>query len=158
MATAMLGDGDEAFALFQLLNPSTHGGTPEEMARYKVEPYVVVADVYTAPTQYGRGGWTWYTGSAGWMYRVALEQLLGLTKEGNALRLQPNVPDDWPGFSIEYRHGTAQYHIEVRQPAELRRRGMRMTIDGAPAQDEMLVLQDDGRRHEVVLEPLHPVG
>ena len=104
LATAMRGDGDRAFELFQMINPLTHARTPEEVATYKVEPYVVAADVYTAEGQLGRGGWTWYTGSASWMYRVGLEAILGFTKRGDTLVIEPCVPAAWPGFTIEYRY------------------------------------------------------
>ena len=152
MATALLGDGDRAFALFQLLNPLLHGGSPDGMQEYKVEPYVVAADVYTIPTQRGRGGWTWYTGSAGWMYRVGLEHLLGVTKVGNTLQVKPNVPDDWPGFSLVYRFGTATYEIDVRGPAGIRRHGARVTVDGSLVDDGSIMLVDDGRHHHVIID------
>jgi cyclic beta-1,2-glucan synthetase len=151
MATALQGDGDQAFALFQLLNPLTHGGSPDGMAQYKVEPYVVAADVYTAEAQHGRGGWTWYTGSAGWMYRVGLEHLLGVTKEGNVLQVKPNVPDDWPGFSLVYRFGTALYEIEVRGPSVIRQHGARTMVDDVLLEDGRIPLVDDGRRHHVII-------
>src|SRR5205823_14834798 len=99
-----------------MLNPLTHARTPEEVATYKVEPYVVAADVYTAAGQVGRGGWTWYTGSASWMYRVALETLLGFTKRGDTLSFSPVVPNDWPEFEIDYRFGHTQYHIRIVAP------------------------------------------
>jgi cyclic beta-1,2-glucan synthetase len=109
LATALRGDGDRAFELFQMLNPLLHTRTPEDVATYKVEPYVVAADVYTAAGHRGRGGWTWYTGSASWTYRVGLEALLGLGKRGDTLTFAPRVPRAWPGFSLEYRHGGSVY-------------------------------------------------
>ena len=105
LATALQGDGDRAFELFQMINPLTHARTPEEVATYKVEPYVVAADVYTAEGQLGRGGWTWYTGSASWMYRVGLEAILGFTKRGDTLYIEPRAPAAWREYTIEYRHG-----------------------------------------------------
>ena len=89
MATARQGDGDRAFELFQMLNPLTHSANAADMQAYKVEPYVVAADVYTAPLQLGRGGWTWYTGSASWMYRVGIEEIIGFRKVGHTLRIEP---------------------------------------------------------------------
>ena len=151
MATAMQGDGDRAFELFQMINPVTHGGTAEEIARYKVEPYVVAADVYTAPSQLGRGGWTWYTGSASWMYRVALENLLGFTKIGDTLRIEPNVPRSWPGFEITYRFGSSTYAIVVEDPSLARERGAWMKVDGTIVADQTIRLVDDGRLHRVVI-------
>ncbi|MBA2687784.1 MAG: hypothetical protein H0U64_06765, partial [Gemmatimonadaceae bacterium] len=100
LATAMLGEGKRAFELFQMINPVTHADTEEAVAIYKVEPYVVAADVYTAEGQLGRGGWTWYTGSASWMYRVALESLLGFQKRGDRLLVDPCIPPTWPEFSL----------------------------------------------------------
>src|SRR5690606_35987354 len=95
-AVAMQGDGNKAMELFQMLNPFNHSRTREEVERYRVEPYVIAADIYTATGHEGRGGWTWYTGSASWTYRVALESLLGFELRGNKLTITPRVPDDWP--------------------------------------------------------------
>ena len=110
-ATALLGDGDRAMKLWNLLNPICHGATKDQVARYKVEPYVVSADVYGAPPHTGRGGWTWYTGSAGWMYRVALEAILGFRRQGQILLFQPCVPASWSDYEVTYRHGRATYKI-----------------------------------------------
>ena len=137
LATALQGRGNRAFELFQMLNPLTHSDTAEAVARYKVEPYVVAADVYTTPASLGRGGWTWYTGSASWFYRVGLEAILGFTKRGDSLHIAPCVPDHWPEFTIEYRFGSSLYVITVRE------HGGGITIP----------LVDDGKRHEVVIEP-----
>src|SRR5690606_898277 len=97
---ALQGDGDTAWQLFRMINPLTHAATPEGVATYRVEPYVVAADVYTAEGHLGRGGWTWYTGSASWFYRVGIETLLGFTRRGNSLTINPRVPASWPGFTI----------------------------------------------------------
>lgn len=153
MATAMQGDGDRALALFQMLNPLLHAASARSMAKYKVEPYVVAADVYTAPTQLGRGGWTWYTGSASWMYRVGLEQILGLTKVGDSLRIVPRVPGAWDGFTIEYRFGTTVYHIEVRQPAGIQEHGAAIAIDGTICADDSIPLDGNGGVRRVVVTP-----
>jgi cyclic beta-1,2-glucan synthetase len=156
LATAMQGDGERAFHLFQLLNPMEHARTPEDVATYKVEPYVVAADVYTAAGQRGRGGWTWYTGSASWMYRVALETILGFTKSGDRLTFAPRVPAAWPELAVEYRHGTATYAIVIERPGEVGAAGApppSVTVDGAPSADGVIVLRDDGARHEVVVRP-----
>src|SRR5262249_37311294 len=112
-ATALLGQGTRAGELFDLLNPIRHAESPEDVARYKVEPYVVVADIYSLPPHTGRGGWTWYTGSAAWLYRVALENLLGFRLEGTRLRLRPCIPARWSGFQITFRHRSATYQITV---------------------------------------------
>jgi cyclic beta-1,2-glucan synthetase len=149
LATALRGDGDRAFALFQMLNPLMHARTPDEVATYKVEPYVVAADVYTAEGQLGRGGWTWYTGSASWMYRVALETILGFARQGDRLRIEPRVPREWPGYEIEYRHGSATYRITVQLTDG--DRGPSLALDGRHVDDDALTLVDDGAVHEVLV-------
>jgi cyclic beta-1,2-glucan synthetase len=137
-----------------LINPVRHGDSAETIARYKVEPYVVAADVYTNPAHAGRGGWTWYTGSAGWMYRLILESLLGLTLEVNRLRIAPLMPRDWPGFEIHYRHGQAVYHLQiVNLGGETGRRAVtRVSCDGVDQPDNTVPLQDDGQEHRVDVE------
>jgi cyclic beta-1,2-glucan synthetase len=145
-ATAMLGDGDRAFELYQMINPLTHGNDAATVAKYKVEPYVVAADVYTAEGQLGRGGWTWYTGSASWMYRIGLEHILGFTKRGNTLRIDPRVPSSWNEYTIEYRHGRSVYAIKVLQNGE-----PGVTVDGRALDGNEIPLVDDGNRHEVVV-------
>ena len=152
LATAMQGDGDRAFDLFQMLNPLTHSATPADVARYKVEPYVVAADVYTAPSQLGRGGWTWYTGSASWMYRVGIENLLGFTKVGDTLHIAPCVPAAWPKFEITYRFGRTIYEIVVNEPAAIQKRGARLSVDGVMMKDQIIRLVDDGKTHLVVMQ------
>jgi cyclic beta-1,2-glucan synthetase len=143
-ATALSGKHDRAFELYQMINPLTHTRTPEEVAVYKVEPYVVAADVYTAKGQVGRGGWTWYTGSASWMYRVGLEGILGLRKRGDALYMEPGAPASWREYSIVYRHGQSVYSIVVRNDGTAG-----VTVDGTRSPDGSIKLVDDGKRHEV---------
>ena len=149
LATALQGNHDRAFELYQMINPLTHARTPEEVATYKVEPYVVPADVYTAEGQLGRGGWTWYTGSASWMYRVGLEGILGLRKVGDTLYIEPRAPSSWPGYSIEYRHGSAVYAIAVRKEKAVGGRGIEVKVDGQVSADGSIPLTDDGKGHEV---------
>jgi cyclic beta-1,2-glucan synthetase len=151
LATALEGDGDRAFELFQMINPLARSRTPEEVAVYQVEPYVVAADVYTAEGHVGRGGWTWYTGSASWMYRVGLEAILGLTRRGDSLSLDPRVPADWDGFAITYRYGRSTYAIAVEQPAAARRGNQEITLDGRLLGGETIPLVDDGETHPVVV-------
>ena len=151
LATALNGEQDRAFELYQMINPLTHAATPDDVHTYKVEPYVVAADVYTAAGHLGRGGWTWYTGSASWMYRIGLETILGFTRQGDTLTIEPCVPQAWPEFSLEYRHGSAVYAIRVVR----RGRGaeaLRVTVDGVERGDRTISLVDDGRRHEVTVE------
>jgi cyclic beta-1,2-glucan synthetase len=153
LATALEGDGDRAFALYQMINPFTHARTADEVETYKVEPYVVAADVYTAQGHLGRGGWTWYTGSASWMYRVGLEAILGFTKRGNSLTIKPRVPQAWPEISIEYRFGTSVYAITVADPHLVGVNGAVIQIDGKPAPGDAIALVDDGARREVTVQP-----
>jgi cyclic beta-1,2-glucan glucanotransferase len=149
LAFALLGDGDRAGELFSLLNPINHASTRAGIHRYKVEPYVVCADVYSAPQHVGRGGWTWYTGSAGWMYRTAVEGILGIKVRGATLVIDPCIPRAWPGFEFTYKHGTSRYRITVKNPRGVNRGIAQATLDGknldgAPGE---IQLTDDGRYH-----------
>ncbi len=153
-AFAMLGDGDRAAELLAMLNPVYHADSPHAIQRYKVEPYVACADVYSVPPHIGRGGWTWYTGSAGWMYRVALERLLGFRVQGANLVLDPCIPRGWPGFEITFRHGSARYDIAVENPLGVCSGLLAIKIDGKilTAKQKMLIpLVDDGATHKVQL-------
>lgn len=144
-AYALLGDGERAAELFALLNPVNHAA--DDAARYKVEPYVVAADIYTAADHVGRGGWTWYTGSAGWMYRLGMEMLLGLRKEGDRVTIAPCVPASWPGYRIVYRFGRTMYEITVGSSAD--KTIPQVTLDGQALADGPLTLVDDGDTHTV---------
>ncbi len=146
MAFAARGDSVRAWEVFDLINPVRHGDTAERMRTYKVEPYVVAADVYAVPPHSGRGGWTWYTGSAGWMYRLIVESLLGIIRDGARLRIAPCLPADWPGFSLDYAFGDASYRIEVRRGEQPR---SEVLLDGEPQADASILLRDDGRSHRV---------
>ncbi|MEK7316253.1 MAG: carbohydrate-binding protein, partial [Candidatus Eisenbacteria bacterium] len=149
MAVAALGSGDEAVELFHLLNPVNHARTPADVTRYKVEPYVVAADVYAHPAHVGRGGWTWYTGSASWMYRAGLESILGIERRGEFLSVKPCIPAAWPGFSAVLRFGSARYEIEVENP-ERRCCGVaRVELDGVAVDPMAIPLLDDGSTHSV---------
>ncbi|HJS46713.1 MAG TPA: protein ndvB, partial [Gemmatimonadales bacterium] len=132
LATALQGDGDRAFELFQMINPLARTATPEEVAAYRVEPYAVPADVYSAAGQVGRGGWTWYTGSASWTHRVGLEGILGITRQGDRLTITPRAPKEWGEFEVTWRYGRSTWRITVRGPGEV-------------------VMVDDGEEHEVVV-------
>jgi cyclic beta-1,2-glucan synthetase len=153
LATALRGDGDRAFELFQMLNPLTHALTAEDVATYKVEPYVVAADVYTAASQLGRGGWTWYTGSASWMYRVGLEAIVGLHKRGDRLEIRPCVPVAWPSLTITYRYGESTYELYVERPGAIRNDTPDVEIDGRRAEDGQITLIDDGKAHRIRMRP-----
>jgi cyclic beta-1,2-glucan synthetase len=119
------------------------------MHKYKVEPYVAVGDVYAVPPHTGRGGWTWYTGSAGWMYRAALEYILGFKLSGDRLRLDPRVPRFWREFEITYRRGTTTYHIRIENPHSLCRGVASVELDGVSQPDDAILLSTDGLPHEV---------
>ncbi len=130
LAHAGLGDGDRAHALFALLNPINHALTPADAARYKVEPYVVAADVYSTPPHEGRGGWTWYTGSAGWMHRAGIEGILGLTRSGDTLLIAPCLPRPWPGFEATVSVGDTRLEIVVENTSGIGRGVARASLDG----------------------------
>ncbi len=147
-AFAHMGQGQRAESLFRLINPVYHAQTKPAADHYKVEPYVVAADVYGAPPHIGRGGWTWYTGSSGWMYRLGLEAILGLKREGQFLRCQPAIPPQWPGFKITYRHGQTIYHITVRNDGQ-DAGDAAVSLDGNPLPDGRIPLQDGGGEHHV---------
>ncbi|HSS22182.1 MAG TPA: glucoamylase family protein [Pyrinomonadaceae bacterium] len=149
IAFAMLGDGDRAGELFSLLNPINHSSTRAGLHKYKVEPYVAVGDVYAVPPHTGRGGWTWYTGSAGWMYRAGLESILGFKLRGEKLQIDPCVPRWWREFEIIYRLGRTTYRIEVENPLGVSRGVVKLELDGAPQGTEPFSLTDDGRVHIV---------
>ena len=140
MAFAALGEGDKAAALFSMLNPINHARTRSDVVRYKVEPYVLAADIYSEPPHAGRGGWTWYTGSAGWMQRAGIESILGLHKEGDMLRLDPCIPRDWPGFDLTIRHGAARYRITVDNPKGVSRGIASATLDGVALSTSPLLI------------------
>jgi cellobiose phosphorylase len=131
-----------------MINPVTHSKSPEGIAVYKVEPYVAAADVYALPPHTGRGGWTWYTGSAGWMYRLIVESLLGLKLEVDKLRFAPCLPSEWKGFKMYYRYRETDYEIDVRRQHEGEDRAV-VTVDGMELQDEAISLVDDRRNHSV---------
>ncbi len=148
MAFAALGDSRRAWELLDMISPVKHGGTETGIATYKVEPYVVAADVYAVAPHTGRGGWTWYTGSAGWMYRLILESLLGLKLEVNKLHFTPCLPADWETFKLHYRYRETVYHINVRQLRGADNR-VGVTVDGVEQPDKNVPLIDDGLEHAV---------
>ena len=146
MAFAELGAHERAWQLFNIINPINHARTPAEVTTYKIEPYVLAADVYGVAPHIGRGGWSWYTGSAGWMYRLLIESLLGLTLEstasGQQLRLKPCLPASWPEYSVDYRYGSSMYRISLRQDGKAK---------DSDADAQVIALVDDGGVHHVSL-------
>ncbi|MGC2462784.1 MAG: hypothetical protein WA446_17715 [Steroidobacteraceae bacterium] len=151
IAFVMLGDGDKAGELFTTLNPINHASTPNAVHRYKVEPYVACADLYSTPPHVGRGGWTWYTGSAGWMYRAGLEWILGFHLQGAALILDPCIPRTWPGFGIIFRYHSTRYDIQVDNPCGVSRGIVGAELDGEAllGNQARIPLADDGAAHRV---------
>jgi cyclic beta-1,2-glucan synthetase len=160
-AFAEMGQGDRAAFLFQLINPICRADSREKAAHYRVEPYVITADVYGVAPHTGRGGWSWYTGSSGWMYRLGIEAILGLRRQGDSLLVEPCVPRHWPGYTLRYRFGRTIYDIRVvngaregaaSQPGNATApspRVVRMTLDGQPLPDGGAPLQDDGHSHQL---------
>ncbi|MES1154282.1 MAG: glycosyl transferase family 36, partial [Rhodanobacter sp.] len=148
------GDGDRAGRLFDLLNPIRHADSPAAVERYKVEPYVACADVYSVAPHVGRGGWTWYTGSAAWLYRAGLEAVLGFRLRGDRLRIEPCISKEWPGFQLSYRHRgrrhVTRYEIEVENPHRVCRGVARVELDGQTlTADKDVPLADDGATHRL---------
>ncbi|HYN13192.1 MAG TPA: glucoamylase family protein, partial [Burkholderiales bacterium] len=139
MAFAQMGDHKRAWELAAMINPVNHASSARAIAVYKVEPYAVAADVYAVAPHTGRGGWTWYTGSAGWMYRLIVESLLGLRREGDTLRIAPCLPADWPGFKLRYRYGDTFFDIQVRNDG----------AEGSAQSDHTIALVDDGQEHRI---------
>ncbi|MBI5904276.1 MAG: cyclic beta 1-2 glucan synthetase, partial [Deltaproteobacteria bacterium] len=148
MAFAALGDGRRAWELLAMIHPANHASTPEGVATYKVEPYVVAADVYSSGPHRGRGGWTWYTGSAGWMYRLIVESLLGIRREADTLRVVPCPREEWEGFTVYYRFRETDYELIVRQPPA-GQGGPSVVVDGIERPDGTIPLADDRRKHTV---------
>jgi cyclic beta-1,2-glucan synthetase len=150
IAFAMLGDGNRAAELYGMLNPITHACTPGDVERYRVEPYVAVGDVYSATAHVGRGGWTWYSGSAGWLHRAGTEWILGIRVRGSRLMIDPCIPAVWPGFSVTLQHGAARYEIAVENPNGVCRGVATLELDGAPQMERCGVpLTDDAQTHRV---------
>ena len=139
-----------------MLNPIHHGGTPQQIATYQVEPYVVAADVYAVAPHRGRGGWTWYTGSAGWMYRLLIETLLGVNIEGQQLRLTPRLPNGWNTCKIHYRYKKTVYHIAFTRLGADSTGANRLFLDGKELAVATLPLVDDNREHFAELKFWNP--
>ena len=157
IAFAALGDGDKAGELFALLNPINHASTRSGLYRYKVEPYVMAGDVYSERPHAGRGGWTWYTGAAGWMYRAGVEWILGFRLRGAVLHVDPCIPRAWPRYEILFRYHSARYRLSVENPRGVMRGVTHISLDGGPVDGREIPLVDDGREHRIAVvlgEPL----
>jgi cyclic beta-1,2-glucan synthetase len=157
MALARLGSGDEAAELFHMLNPINHTRRRGDVERYRGEPYVLAGDVCAHPDHVGRAGWTWYTGSAGWMYRAGLESILGLRRHGATFEVDPCIPASWPGYEISWRVGTTRYEIAIQNPARVCRGVASAEMDGVPVDAHAIALVEDGRVHRVRIV-LGPTG
>ncbi|HWQ70951.1 MAG TPA: glucoamylase family protein [Desulfitobacteriaceae bacterium] len=154
IAWAKLGEGEKAWELFQMINPINHTLTPRDVQRYKVEPYVMAADVYTNQLNPGRGGWTWYTGAAAWMYQAGLEWILGVQRRGRCLYLKPCIPKDWEKYTFTYKYGGTAYQINVQNPEHKNTGGVKLELDGEDLgiiTEPFITLTDDGKDHDVRL-------
>ncbi|MGH9369619.1 MAG: GH36-type glycosyl hydrolase domain-containing protein [Thermoanaerobaculia bacterium] len=151
IAFAASGDGDKAGELFAILNPINHSTTRAGLYRYKVEPFVIAADVYSERPHVGRGGWTWYTGSAAWMYRGGIEWILGFRLRGTWLHLDPCIPRAWPGYEILFRYHSAHYRLTVENPRGVMRGVAAIALDGEPVATPRIPLVDDGREHRIAV-------
>ena len=149
MAFALLGERERAWELYAMLNPVNHGSEPQGIERYQVEPYVMCADIYAVSPHTGRGGWTWYTGAAGWMYRLTVETLLGLQLEVDQLRIAPCIPAYWPAYKVRYRYRETIYHLTIRNVGEPAATGQRITLDEVVIEGAAIPLVDDRRDHQV---------
>jgi cyclic beta-1,2-glucan synthetase len=160
MAVAARGSGDEAVELFHLINPINHARTAGGVERYKAEPYAVAGDVYSHPQHAGRGGWSWYTGAAGWLYRAGLESILGLRRRGATFTVDPSIPASWAAYTIVWRFGRTRYEIAVTNPQRRCRGVASAQLDGARVDPNAIPLVDDGATHkvEVVLGDAEPVA
>jgi len=151
LAFARMGDGQRAGQLFDLLNPIYQADTFNKASVYRVEPYVICADIYSQDPFIRRGGWTWYTGSSGWMYRLGMEAILGFRKVGNTLVMDPVIPPEWDGFEIKYKYGETLYLIQINNPTHVARGVQRIELDGQPLDGFSIPLTDDGLEHQVIV-------
>jgi cellobiose phosphorylase len=149
LALGKLGAGDEAARLFSMINPIAHGGSNDAVARYLIEPYVVAGDVYSVDPNVGRGGWSWYTGSASWLYRAGLEGILGVSLADGALRVDPCIPRGWSGYQVAVRRGATTFTVTVENPEGVTHGIARIELDGVVLPDALIPLVDDGRPHDV---------
>jgi cyclic beta-1,2-glucan synthetase len=151
MAMARKGDGERAAKILRLINPMEHARDPETVWRYGVEPYVIAADVYRLPGRVGQGGWSWYTGSAAWMYRAWVEEVLGLKIRGDHMQMDPVIPGWWEGFSLRYRHGESIYEIRVENPEGFERGVSWLEMDGQRLRDGVIPLERGFVKHRILV-------
>ena len=151
IAMAKLGLGEKAHEYYKMINPIEHSKTFEEANKYKVEPYVVAADVYSEDSMVGRGGWTWYTGSSSWMYKAGLENILGFNKLGDILKIEPCIPSEWEEYSIKYKYKQTIYNIEIKNPNHKNTGVEELIVDGKQIKEKQIKLIDDNEIHKVEL-------
>ena len=147
MAAAALQDKQRVYDLLQMVNPLNHGSTPDEIKKYKTEPYVIAADVYAVESRHGMGGWTWYTGSAGWMYQLLAESFFGLKRTGNRLTVKPCIPDDWSHWDIRYCFAQTNYQLKFQRKESLKQ--VKIMMDGIDQESDDLLLVNDLLNHVV---------
>ena len=152
IAMSMLGFGEKAFEYFRMINPIEHARTKEASKKYKVEPYVIAADIYSTSNLQGRGGWTWYTGSSSWMYKAGIEYILGLKIENGYLKISPSIPSTWKEYEIKYRYKNTLYHIKVKNPNLKTGPQVKTTINGELKIQNEIKLEDDRQLHEIEIE------
>ena len=152
IAEAILGDGNKAIEWYKMINPIEHSRTKKEANRYKVEPYVMPADIYGNQNLLGQGGWTWYTGSSSWFYKAGIEYILGFKIENNILRINPCISKDWREFSMRYKFGRSIYNIKVKNPSGKCFGVNKILVNGEEMPNKAILLVDDGRVNEVVVE------
>ncbi|HEV8052504.1 MAG TPA: protein ndvB, partial [Parachlamydiaceae bacterium] len=155
MAFARTGQGNKAYEIMKILAPTLHTSSVAECELYKVEPYVIVADIYQLKDQIGRGGWSWYTGSAGWIYRIWVEEILGFKLRGDVLSIECCIPEEWDQFKIDYKYKTAHYSITVTNPNHVSRGSCKVTLDGVLLEGQEFRLSDDSMKHvvDIVMKP-----
>ena len=150
-ALAEMGEGDQAEALFKLMNPILHSESRADAETYRVEPYVIAADVYSVEPYIGMGGWTWYTGSSGWMYRLGIEAILGIKREGDCLIINPTIPEGWSSYKITYRFEEATYEIQVENPDGVSHGVVNLTFNGNQQSDLSIPLSSEKQTHYVTV-------
>ncbi|WP_353154834.1 glucoamylase family protein [Herminiimonas fonticola] len=151
IAYSMMGKGSQAHDLFKMINPANRSSTRTGMAAYKVEPYAVAADIYAESPHVRRGGWTWYTGAAGWLYRAGVEFILGLRIKADRLSLEPCLPPEWRNAKLRYRYGTSTYNITLQNPQGISKGVLRVELDGVVVPDQVVIMRDDGATHTVTV-------
>lgn len=148
----MLGFGDKALELFRMINPIEHARTKEQVFKYKVEPYVIPADIYGAGNLLGRGGWTWYTGSSSWFYKAGIEYILGLKIQNSTLNLNPCIPKQWNEYTMRYKYGRSIYNIKVKNPNGRNTGVSSFKVNGKAIEEKAIKLVDDGKIYEIEVE------